>query len=49
MKKLSTYIFEHKWAYFFALLSMIISISLDMLSPQLTKHIVEDVILGVET
>ncbi len=48
MKKLSSYIWDHKAAYLFALLSMIISISLDMLSPQLTKHIVDDVILGGE-
>ncbi len=46
MKKLSSYVWEHKFAYAFAIISMIISISLDMLSPQLTKHIVDDVILG---
>lgn len=46
MKKISTYIWEHKFAYTFAVLSMVISISLDMLSPQLTRHIVDDVILG---
>ncbi len=46
MKKISTYIWEHKFAYTFAVLSMVISISLDMLSPQLTKHIVDDVVLG---
>lgn len=33
MKKLSTYIREHKFAYLFAIASMVISISLDMLSP----------------
>ena len=48
MKKISTYVWEHKWPYLFAVLSMLISISLDMLSPQLTKHIVDDVILGRE-
>lgn len=46
MKKLSTYILEHKFAFSFAILSMIISISLDMLSPQLIRIIVDDVILG---
>lgn len=46
MKKISTYIWEHKFAFSFAVLSMIISISLDMLSPQLTRHIVDDVILN---
>lgn len=49
MKKLSTYIWEHKFAYLFAIASMVISISLDMLSPQLTRHIVDDVILGGQT
>ncbi len=46
MKKISTYIWEHKLAFSFAILSLIISVSLDMLSPQLTRHIVDDVILG---
>lgn len=46
MKKLSTYLWEHKFAYLFAVVSMIISISLDMLSPQLTKRIVDNVIIG---
>ena len=46
MKKISTYILEHKFAFSFAILSMIISISLDMLSPQLIRIIVDDVILG---
>lgn len=49
MKKLSSYIWEHKFAYSFAIVSMLISISLDMLSPQLTKHIVDNVIIGGET
>lgn len=46
MKKLSVYILEHKWGYLFALLAMVISVALDMLSPQLTKHIIDDVIVG---
>ncbi len=44
MKKLSIYIWEHKFSFLFAILSMIISVSLDMLSPQLTRRIVDDVI-----
>ena len=43
---MSTYVWEHKFAFFFAVLAMVISISLDMLSPQLTRHIVDDVIIG---
>jgi len=46
LKKLSTYISKHKWGYFLAILSMIISVSLDMLSPQITKHLIDDVIVG---
>lgn len=46
MKKISTYIWEHKFAFLIAIASMIISVSLDMLSPQLTRLIVDDVILG---
>ncbi len=48
MKKISTYIWEHKFAFAFAIFSMVISISLDMLSPQLTKHIVDDVIINAQ-
>lgn len=46
MKKISTYVWEHKFAFLFAVTGMVISICLDMLSPQLTKHIVDDVIIG---
>lgn len=46
MKKISTYIWEHKFAFLFAVTSMIISVSLDMLSPQVAKLMVDDVILG---
>lgn len=46
MKKISTYIWEHKFAFLFAIISMIISVSLDMLSPQLTRLIVDHVIIG---
>ena len=46
MKKLRTYIGEHKWGYLFAVMSMLIAVCLDLLSPQFTKHIVDDVIVG---
>lgn len=45
-KKLSTYIWEYKWYYLFAIVSLIISVSLDMLAPMLTMYIIDDVILG---
>ncbi len=47
-KKLSTYIWEYKWHYLFAIIALIISVSLDMLSPMLTMHIIDDVIVGGE-
>lgn len=48
MKKISAYIWERKFILAFAILSMIISIGLDMLSPQLSKYIVDDVIINRE-
>ena len=44
MKKLSTHIREHLIWYVIAIISMIIGVALDMLSPQLTKRIIDDVI-----
>lgn len=44
MKKLSTHIREHLGAYLLATFSLITCTSLDMLSPQLTKSIIDDVI-----
>ncbi len=44
MKKLSHYILKHISAYTLALISLIIGVGLDMLSPQLTKRIIDDVI-----
>uniref|UniRef100_UPI004057ADC6 ABC transporter ATP-binding protein n=1 Tax=Acetatifactor sp. TaxID=1872090 RepID=UPI004057ADC6 len=46
MKKISTYVKEHIWGYLGAILCLTIGIALDMLSPQLTKSIVDDVIVG---
>lgn len=48
MKKLSSYIYENKIRYLIAIAAMIISVSLDLMSPQLTKHIIDDVIVGGE-
>ena len=44
LKKLSSYLAEHIPAYAIAILSLIIGVALDMLSPQLTKSIIDDVI-----
>lgn len=46
MIKITTYIRKYWYAYVFALICMIISTSLDMLSPQITKRIIDDVITG---
>lgn len=46
MKKIKTYLWEHKFAFGLAVLAMTISISLDMLSPKLTQSMIDDVLLG---
>ncbi len=46
MKTVPQYMKNYIPAYALAILSMLISVSLDMLSPQLTKRIIDDVILN---
>lgn len=46
MKKIRTYLWEHKFAFGLAVLAMTISISLDMLSPKLTQSVIDNVLLG---
>ena len=46
MKKIHSYILGHWRGYLFAICSMVIAIVLDMLYPQITQKIVDDVILG---
>lgn len=46
MKKIKTYLWEHKFAFGLAVLAMTISISLDMLSPKLTQSMIDSVLLG---
>ena len=46
MKKISTYIWENKIPYLLAVASLLIAVTLDMLSPRLTKSVVDDVIVG---
>ena len=46
MKKLSAYIWKNKFRYILAIGSMILAVSLDLMSPQLTKYIIDDVIVG---
>lgn len=46
MKKLSFYLKQHALGYLIGVTSMLIAVSLDLLSPQLTRHIIDDVIVG---
>jgi ATP-binding cassette subfamily B protein len=46
MNKIMKYMRKYWYAYVFALICMIIGVSLDMLSPQITKRIIDDVIVG---
>jgi ATP-binding cassette subfamily B protein len=45
MKKISTYILKYWYAYVLAILCIVIAVSLDMLSPQVTKRIIDNVII----
>jgi len=46
VKKISSYIYEHRYRYLLAIVSMIIAVTLDLMSPQFTRHIIDDVIVG---
>ena len=46
MKKISAYIWEYKAPYLLAILSLLIAVTLDMLSPRLSARVVDDVIVG---
>ncbi|MDR2547093.1 MAG: ABC transporter ATP-binding protein/permease [Lachnospiraceae bacterium] len=46
MKKLSTYIWEHKFAYLFGVVALVIGVSLDMVAPLINRRLVDDVIVG---
>lgn len=46
MKKISRYILKYWYAYVFAITCMVISVSLDMLTPQITGKFIDDVIIG---
>lgn len=49
MKPIKRYILRYWYAYLAAILFLITSVSLDMLSPQITKRIIDDVITGGQT
>lgn len=44
MKKISQYVLRYWYAYLFAMVCMVLQVALDMLTPQVTKRIVDDVI-----
>ena len=46
MKSLTHYMKPYWKLYLFGFVSMLISIGLDMMAPQITKHIINDVIVG---
>lgn len=48
MKKLSTYIKRYGALYLLGFLCMVVSIVLDMIAPQITRRIIDDVIIGGE-
>lgn len=48
MKKISSYVWKYWYAYVFAIICMVAAIALDMLYPQVTKRIVNEVFLGGE-
>lgn len=43
---ISNYIKKYWYAYGLGIMCMIISISLDMIAPQITRHIIDDVVIG---
>ena len=49
MKKLGAYMKRFWFLYLLGFVSMVISIALDMMSPQITKRIIDDVIVGGKT
>jgi len=48
-KKISWYILKYWYAYVIAFLCIVIAVSLDMLSPQVTKRIIDNVIIEGQT
>lgn len=48
-KKMSAYILQHKLAYLFGIICILVSVALDLTAPQLTKRIIDDVIVGGDT
>lgn len=46
MKKISNYIMKYWFAYILAIICIVVAVTLDMISPLVTKRIIDDVIVG---
>ena len=46
MKKLRTYLMRYWYLYLFGMICMIAAIVLDMITPQITRRIIDEVIVG---
>lgn len=46
MKKITSYIWDYRFSYLGAVLSLFAAVTLDMAAPRLTAHVVDDVIVG---
>ncbi len=46
MKKLGHYMKRYAFLYLLGFVSMVVAITLDLAAPQITKHIIDDVIVG---
>ncbi len=46
MQKIGKYIWRQKWRYLFGIICLLCSVGLDLTAPVITKHIVDDVIVG---
>lgn len=46
MKRIYKYLLKYWYVYIFAVICIVVAVSLDMLSPQVTKRVIDNVILG---
>lgn len=49
MKSIRKYVKKYWYLYFIGIISMVAAVSLDMLTPQVTKHVIDDVIVDGKT
>ena len=46
MQKLSSYVWKYKWAYLLGISTMIVTVTFDMIAPQINKRLIDEVIVG---